>query len=857
MGLDLAHVLSSERHHCEFECGVCKRLTSLDSYVTSACSHVICKSCCYQKLHDKCPTCRKPIVDGDLANLNEVQPLAYRILCRVKVACPLRKRHQCSWAGDYNELQSHVDFHRRNDRQKSSRSLRRGVVKDSNSTRNEKEEGVMNSESAGRFSSRSVMKVDSNRSNSSRNEKEERVMNGESAGRSSNSIMKGGSSRSNIIESSDMNDDTQHHIMIEIEDKDTNGSDRSLPQTTTAADDVIGDIDQTILRKSDAPPLPAINPYEAVSISTDAGEKKASKTPAVPAITRRRWSTMDIICQEELQDDTRPAVPRRRNSSDMVSLSSGSLSSSSINAETPGQRSDDLVTMPQQIIGSHDGTNATDAQNRSKNARGQGRVNDKTSSSDGINNTKSADGGDLTQPSRAFKEIASRAFRDGNYHEAVSSYSKAIDAFPNNNATNKDDCTSFMSTMYANRAVANLRLSLYSECIYDSDEALRLDYSNVKAYLRKSWAQVEIGRFEDACTTLAIGLGRIPKCATLEREIKLTQILSQTMKDVRRLQNQEEHFEVINATDALEKVHKSNKHVALARGKAYIYLNETEKAIEEANVVLISDSENTEALEIRAKARYLDARLEDALEDCHHCQTIQTALGIDSQRSSIGDFYEKVRKVHQLYSDAERTMLNESYKQAANMYGMAIHATEPLAKSTELYRVLYLARAEAHFHASKFIQALANADIVLASQHTYLPAWKTKIKALKAMGKFEQLLIDLADVIEGDDNWGVQHQFLVDAQKDAKEHLLTHASTKKDENYYQFLGVESTASFDEIRRMYRLKARDCHPDKFLAATDSEQIDAEDRFQLLQQCSDVLSNFDSRQAYDAQLGLVSP
>lgn len=114
MGLDIVHVLSPERHYSEFECVACKRLTSLESFVTSMCFHCICKSCCSHEKPTQCPLCRTPV--GVLMSMEQSQPLAYRVLCRVKVTCPFRKRHNCGWAGDYKNLILHVDSHRRPNR---------------------------------------------------------------------------------------------------------------------------------------------------------------------------------------------------------------------------------------------------------------------------------------------------------------------------------------------------------------------------------------------------------------------------------------------------------------------------------------------------------------------------------------------------------------------------------------------------------------------------------------------------------------------------------------------------------------------------------------------------------------------
>jgi len=62
-------------------------------------------------------------------------------------------------------------------------------------------------------------------------------------------------------------------------------------------------------------------------------------------------------------------------------------------------------------------------------------------------------------------------------------------------------------------------------------------------------------------------------------------------------------------------------------------------------------------------------------------------------------------------------------------------------------------------------------------------------------------------------------------------------------DYYAILGIQRTASADEIRKAYRNLARKYHPDV------STESDAEDRFNEVQQAYEVLSDEEKRRAYD--------
>ncbi|HEU4522247.1 MAG TPA: DnaJ domain-containing protein [Thermoanaerobaculia bacterium] len=72
-------------------------------------------------------------------------------------------------------------------------------------------------------------------------------------------------------------------------------------------------------------------------------------------------------------------------------------------------------------------------------------------------------------------------------------------------------------------------------------------------------------------------------------------------------------------------------------------------------------------------------------------------------------------------------------------------------------------------------------------------------------------------------------------------------------NYYEVLGVERSASEQEIRDRFRKLARESHPDRYKG---NDKAEAERRFQTLTEAVNVLTNENKRKAHDAELSPTS-
>lgn len=113
------------------------------------------------------------------------------------------------------------------------------------------------------------------------------------------------------------------------------------------------------------------------------------------------------------------------------------------------------------------------------------------------------------EASEALRQRGNTCFQSARYSEAVELYTNALEHTPRS------------AVLYANRALALLKLSAYPEAEEDCDTALLLDPTQVKARLRRAQCRQATQRYDGALEDLELVLDAEPKNVSARKQLQV------------------------------------------------------------------------------------------------------------------------------------------------------------------------------------------------------------------------------------------------------------------------------------------------------------------------------------------------
>ncbi len=436
----------------------------------------------------------------------------------------------------------------------------------------------------------------------------------------------------------------------------------------------------------------------------------------------------------------------------------------------------------------------------------------------------------------SLKVEANSKFESKHFREAQLLYTKAIQVLQQ--YINDPSAKTVLATLYSNRAAAYLQSQEFSLSLEDCRYVInqQLDDSNMKVYVRASRACVQLGDLKQANRLMDECVQQNPRDAILFKE---TQKIHHLIDLEAKAQNDivTEQFGSAKGTfGILLKEAPSAVPFLLGAAQADLGLGLTDSALRLTKRVLMKHAQNPLGCWIRGQAVFLmgDAKV--------GIQLLQEALRLDPDSSAFKKSYKQAKQIQEWSTLAQQSIFSRKFQPAIDYLTQCLDAYQPLPSKSALYASLRTQRAEALLRLKQYTDALKDCALVVYAQEDCMDAWLIRFQAHHGLGEHSAALEQIRDLLQ---KWPQDPRL-----RQAYERADFLLRKEKRIDYYEMLGVPSIASEMEIKKAYKRKALELHPDKLPpGSSQEEQQKAQKRFQLLGEGLEILTDDFQRKLYD--------
>jgi len=426
-----------------------------------------------------------------------------------------------------------------------------------------------------------------------------------------------------------------------------------------------------------------------------------------------------------------------------------------------------------------------------------------------------------------FAQQVDQDIRDGDAAFIKLKYSDAIKYYTS--AINQDSGN--VRAYYKRASVYQQRRS-FREAMSDLNEVIQLDPDYHLAILARGKLNKDMGKFEQAKQDLQ----------KLTGAKKQTSSKAKAQKELDDIVLVEEHYknglafsEASNFEMAKDEFGKAIAKAPqwtlprLARAKVLFHTKSYADIIDDTLKILKVKNNDVEAMQMRAKAfRYL-GELDSAEKLYEGCLTWDSSNAVCKQAQ------DGLKRWRELLQSAEKRLEN-------NLPKLAIQDIEQcLAYDPEwdfFTTKLLTLKAKGLLKQNNFNESLALCDEILSKEENS-DVYIIKGDIHLAKENFDEAVRQYEKSVNLGNNQAQEK--LRNAQK------LQKMASRKD--YYKILDLKKTATSNEIKKAYRLKAMSYHPDKMKNASPDAKEEANKKMKDVGEAYAVLSDADKKATYD--------
>ncbi|XP_029649856.1 dnaJ homolog subfamily C member 7 isoform X1 [Octopus sinensis] len=417
------------------------------------------------------------------------------------------------------------------------------------------------------------------------------------------------------------------------------------------------------------------------------------------------------------------------------------------------------------------------------------------------------------------KEEGNQFFKSAAYIDALRCYEDAIRLCPAH------------APYYGNRAATYIMMMKYPEALADARTAVSLDNTFLKGHLREGKCHMMLGDTCAALRSYETVLQLDPTNATARKEVKLVQQMQEleTMAEADFVK--EDYRRAVFYIDRCLNLSPNCLKFKIKKAEALAMLGRLQESHELANDVLQRDNMNADALFVRGMCLCYQDFTEKAFQ--HFQQVLK--LVPDHQKSK--ELYKKAKLMMSKKEEGNQAFRMGNLEDAYKVYTEAL-LIDPHNKYTN--SKLYFNRATVSAKLKKLEESVEDCTKAIELDDYYIKAYLRRAKSYSDLEKYEEAVRDYEQIYKLDKS-KENKQLLADAK------LTLKKSKRKD--YYKILGVNKTATDEEIKKAYKKRALIHHPDRHSHDNPEVQKSEEAKFKEVGEAFNVLSDSKKRCRYD--------
>ncbi|GBG26359.1 DnaJ-like subfamily C member 3 [Hondaea fermentalgiana] len=413
------------------------------------------------------------------------------------------------------------------------------------------------------------------------------------------------------------------------------------------------------------------------------------------------------------------------------------------------------------------------------------------------------------------------------YAEALALYSEAISVEPNNEKN------------YYKRYKVHDKTGKHKAALEDIDHALEIKPDYLSAIGFRARTLMSLGR----CMEAVEDFGRLLKAKPTHGDAK--KLLPKARECARELGTGEQFMRQRNYagaekkfTDVMDNVGTS-AHVKQLRAEARFRQGKFYESIADAGEVLKADPDNQEALLLRGRGYYLVGDHEMALRH------FREGLKKDPEHVATKEALRKVQKLEKLNKDADAAVARgttQSLKDAASLYAEAVKV-DP--EHREFNKKISTKLCAVHARLKQVKEAKLICEQAIRFDKNGIEPYVSLAELLSSMAE------ETPDFEEAVRAWHRAAEVEHDNRKvrDGLHRAEVALKQSKQKNYYKILGVARNADGGTIKKAYRKLAKETHPDRHGEKTEEERKLLQEKFELIAESYEVLSDDELRAKYD--------